>query len=189
MFSVSVTFMILMRTLHSYLTGPMETIRAILPHFRANQGGGIINTSSGGGLFGLPLGTLYHSSKFALEGFTESLTYELASQNIFVKSVIPFSGVSSTEFGARVAGERPKGPPPASYEPFLQTTLARYGQMVSEIKISSHDVALRIYEAATDGKDNLRYLIGHDTRGFIKARYESKNDEEYMAHMRAYFSE
>ena len=166
----------------------METIRAILPHFRSNQGGGIINVSSGGGLFGLPLGTMYHSSKFTLEGFTESLTYELGSQNIFVKSVIPFTGISSTEFNARAVEEQPKTLPHSSYVPFVESTLAKYEQMFSQTKTSSHDVALPIYQAATDGKDSLRYLVGTDENGFIKARYGSKNDEEYMAHMRTTFS-
>ena len=68
-----------------FSVGPMEVIRAILPHFRANKSGGIINVSSGGGLYALPMISLYCASKFALEGFTESLAFELSSQNIFVK--------------------------------------------------------------------------------------------------------
>jgi len=52
----------------------MDVIRAILPHFRANQAGVIVNVSSGAGVFTLPMISLYCASKFALEGFSEALT-------------------------------------------------------------------------------------------------------------------
>jgi NAD(P)-dependent dehydrogenase (short-subunit alcohol dehydrogenase family) len=58
--------------------GVMDVTRAILPHFRKNKGGLIINVSSGAGIFALPMISLYCASKFALEGFSESLSYELA---------------------------------------------------------------------------------------------------------------
>ena len=74
----------------------MDVTRAILPHMRAHKEGGIINVSSGAGVYTLPMTSIYCASKFALEGFTEALSYELASQDVFVKSVIPHGGVSGT---------------------------------------------------------------------------------------------
>ncbi|KAK0456026.1 hypothetical protein EV421DRAFT_21947 [Armillaria borealis] len=53
---------------------------------------------------------------------------------------------------------------------------------------SADEVADVIYAAATDGTDKLRYFVGNDTRGFIKARYESTNDDEYVQHMRSFFA-
>jgi NADP-dependent 3-hydroxy acid dehydrogenase YdfG len=67
------------------LFGVMNVTRALLPHFRANRGGTIVNISSGAGVFTLPLISLYCASKFALEGFSEALTYELAPLGITVK--------------------------------------------------------------------------------------------------------
>jgi NAD(P)-dependent dehydrogenase (short-subunit alcohol dehydrogenase family) len=61
--------------------GVMEVTRALLPHFRRNKSGLIINISSRAGLVGLPMISLYCAAKFALEGFFEALAYELASQN------------------------------------------------------------------------------------------------------------
>jgi short-subunit dehydrogenase len=58
----------------------MDVTRAILPHFRANGGGGVINVSSGAGLWSLPMSSMYAASKFALEGFTEALSYEVGEQ-------------------------------------------------------------------------------------------------------------
>src|SRR6266478_25943 len=84
--------------------GVMDVTRAILPHFRKNKDGLIINVSSGAGVFTLPMLSLYCASKFALEGFSESLSYELASQNIIVKIIEP-GGVISTNFGKRSGDE------------------------------------------------------------------------------------
>jgi NAD(P)-dependent dehydrogenase (short-subunit alcohol dehydrogenase family) len=166
--------------------GVMNTIRAILPHFRASQGGAILNVSSGAGMFTLPLISLYCASKFALEGFTEALSYELASQNIAVKLVIPHGGVTSTRFNARSAKDFVADPALASYDEFVARTHAAFARMVGESSMGSGDVAALIYEALTDGSDRLRYLIGDDKRGFVKARREL-SEEGYMDFMRACF--
>ena len=84
--------------------GVMDVTRALLPHFRNNKGGLIINVSSGAGVFTLPMLSLYCATKFALEGFSEALSYELASQNILVKIVEP-GGVLSTNFEKRSGDE------------------------------------------------------------------------------------
>ena len=55
----------------------MEVTKAVLPHMRANRAGTIINISSIGGQVTFPLGTLYHGTKFAVEGLSEALHYEL----------------------------------------------------------------------------------------------------------------
>ncbi|KAH7925964.1 short-chain dehydrogenase reductase SDR [Leucogyrophana mollusca] len=156
--------------------GVMDVTRLLLPHFRARGRGGVINVSSGAGFWGLPASSMYSASKFALEGFTEALSYELAAQGVFVKSVVPYGGVTQTAFVARFsAGE------------FMGRIAAAYAKMVAGARVSAGDVAERIYEAATDGTKQLRYFIGDDARGFLKARYESRSDEEYMGRMRAYF--
>lgn len=53
--------------------GVMQTTRALLPHFRTQGGGTVINVSSAGGRVAFPLLSLYHASKWAVEGFSESL--------------------------------------------------------------------------------------------------------------------
>ncbi|MEK5645207.1 MULTISPECIES: SDR family oxidoreductase [Paenibacillus] len=79
--------------------GVMQTTRALLPHFRAQGGGTVINVSSAGGRVAFPLLSLYHASKWAVEGFSESLYYELAEHNIRVKLVEP--GNVATDFTGR----------------------------------------------------------------------------------------
>ena len=70
---------------------------------RAGRGGTIINVSSGAGVLTLPLMSLCCASKFALEGFSEFLSYELAARGVTVKLVEP-GGVVSTNFGKRSSG-------------------------------------------------------------------------------------
>jgi NAD(P)-dependent dehydrogenase (short-subunit alcohol dehydrogenase family) len=98
--------------------GMMDVTRAMLPHFRANRSGVIINISSGGGVFALPMISLYCASKFALEGFSESLSYELAGLGILVKIVEP-GGVISTNFGQRSGAEAAHAKDLQDYAPFV----------------------------------------------------------------------
>src|SRR5262249_48428372 len=153
---------------------------------RANHGGQIINISSGAGLFTLPAISLYCASKFALEGFSEALSYELASQNIVVKLVIPHGGVTETAFTARSGRERADVPSIPDYDEFLRRTDEAFARMTAARSLSAGEVAAVVYDAATDGTDRLRYLIGDDARGFIKARREL-SEEDYIAFMRARF--
>ena len=168
----------------------MDVTRAILPHFRANQNGGIVNISTGTAFCSLPTSTPSSASKFALEGFTESLSYEAASQGVFVKSVIPHGGITGNNFVQRYASEMPESTSNLGlqdYDEFLKKTTASFQKMIGGAATSSDEVAATVYEAVTDGTDKLRYFIGNDARGFLKARYNSKNDEEYMTYMRSFF--
>ncbi|MFG2949737.1 SDR family oxidoreductase [Streptomyces adustus] len=79
--------------------GLLETTKAVLPHLRSNGGGTVINISSIGGKVTFPLGTLYHGTKFAVEGLSEALHYELAAVGVKVKLVEP--GIVDTDFAGR----------------------------------------------------------------------------------------
>lgn len=68
---------------------PMELIRLVLPHMRRQHHGRIINISSVGGMMAMPTMGIYSASKFALEGMTESLWYEVRPWNIKVSLVQP----------------------------------------------------------------------------------------------------
>lgn len=167
--------------------GVMEVTRAILPHFRANRGGTIINVSSGAGLFTLPMISLYCASKFALEGFSEALAYELGSQNIAVKLVIPHGGVAETRFSGRSAESAAMEPSLSDYEGFVARSMAAFATMGANRTLTSDDVAAVIHQAVTDGTDRMRYLVGDDARGFVKAK-QTLPDEEYIAFMRKQFA-
>jgi len=163
--------------------GMMDVTRAILPHFRARRSGVVVNISSGAGVFALPMISLYNASKFALEGFSESLSYELADLGIRVKIVEP-GGVLSTGFGSRSAAEASAGVAIEDYAPFA----AGAGRVFESIRNSralatSDHVAGVIFEAATDPSDRIRYIATDDIKPLVTARRETSEDE-YLAFMR-----
>ena len=166
--------------------GVMDVTRAILPHFRENGGGVIVNISSGAGIITMPLMSLYCASKFALEGFSESLAYELASQNIAVKVVAPQGGVSGTSFNQRSARDNAADPALTQYDAFVRRTREAFGRMTAARTMSANDVAEVIHTAATDGTRRFRYPVGDDSHGFIKAKREMP-DEDYIDFMRSRF--
>jgi NAD(P)-dependent dehydrogenase (short-subunit alcohol dehydrogenase family) len=167
--------------------GVMNVIREVLPHFRKNKRGLILNVSSGAGVFALPMISLYCASKFALEGFSESLSYEMASQKIRVKIIEP-GGVLSTNFGKRSGTEAARNIPIADYEGFATATNEVFAGLRAKRVATEDDVAKVVFEAATDGTDRLRYVATSDIQPLIKARRETSEDQ-YMAQMRAQFLE
>lgn len=158
--------------------GLMEVTRAFLPHFRANKAGLYLNVSSIGGRITYPLVSLYHSSKWAVEGFSESLAFELRELGIQVKLIEP--GGVSTDFGGRsMTFAAPNGLP--EYVPLTQKVMAAFqarGPASTPVQI-----AAGIYEAATDGKAQLRYLLGEDARQTYALR-QQVGDDAFMAGMR-----
>jgi len=165
--------------------GVMSVIRELLPHFRENKQGLILNVSSGAGVFALPMISLYCASKFALEGFSESISYELASQNIRVKIVEP-GGVLSTNFGKRSGAEASQNIPLKDYDAFVAQTNEVFAGLRAKRLATEEDVARVIFEAATDGTDRLRYVATPDIEPLVKARRETREDS-YMASMRSQF--
>lgn len=166
--------------------GVMDVTRAVLPHFRRNRGGLILNIGSGAGVFTLPMLSLYCASKFALEGFTESLAYELASQHITVKMIEP-GGVISTNFGRRSGAEAAQNAPLPDYDAFVARTGAAFARLRGERRATEEDVAGVIFAAATDGTDRLRYVATADIEPLVRARRET-SENAYLALMRARFS-
>jgi NAD(P)-dependent dehydrogenase (short-subunit alcohol dehydrogenase family) len=156
------------------LFGLIDVIKEVLPHFRENKKGIIINISSIGGLVTFPLFSLYHSSKWAVEGLTESLQYELKSFGIKVKIVEPggvktdFSGRSLDMFDVSNMEE---------YKPVMQKLIDFYSKDDGGFANYSlpEDVAAVIYKAATDRSDKLRYLSGTDAKAVATFRKSVPN--------------
>ncbi|WP_291117384.1 SDR family oxidoreductase [Empedobacter sp. UBA7248] len=164
--------------------GTLNVIREILPHFREHKGGIIINISSGGGRVGIPMISSYVASKFALEGWTESVSYELASQNIIIKLIEP--GGVETPFHDTAAKNFAANPALKSYEAFT-TAFAKQFEGMHDGIATAQQVADEIYTATTDGTNQLRYLVGKDVKGWVDLR-TSHSDSDYIAKMRALFN-
>jgi NAD(P)-dependent dehydrogenase (short-subunit alcohol dehydrogenase family) len=155
------------------VTGLMFVTREFLSHFRANQSGVIINISSVGGVAAFPLFTLYHGTKWAIEGFSESLNYELNPFGIRVKIVEP--GRIKTDFGSRSMDFLRK-PGLTAYDDFIAKFMANRSAMSAA---GPELVAEVIWQAATDGTDQLRYIAGDDAKTIIETRKKLSQDEYY----------
>ncbi len=160
------------------VTGLMRVTRAFLPHFRERKSGLIINISSVGGRVTFPFYSLYHGTKWAVEGFTESLQFELAPFGIRVKLVEP--GAITTDFNSRSL-DRMQKPGLDAYDGMLQKMMAAWA--ANRNASPAELVAEVIYQAATDGTEQLRYVAGNDAKFILEARSQA-NDAQYAAIIR-----
>jgi NAD(P)-dependent dehydrogenase (short-subunit alcohol dehydrogenase family) len=87
------------------LTGSIQLIRAALPHLRAQGGGRILQVSSEGGQMAYPGFSLYHATKWGIEGFVEAVAKEVAPFGIDFVIVEP--GPTQTNFGAGLVHGEP----------------------------------------------------------------------------------
>ncbi|WP_324673596.1 SDR family oxidoreductase [Hymenobacter sp. GOD-10R] len=162
--------------------GLMDVTQAVLPYLRANGGGTIINISSFGGVVALPFGSLYNSTKFAVEGFSESLSHELAKLNIAVKIVEPGGVHTNFRDGLEIIKNDV-----AEYNPLMAGFFQRYAQPTEHLaNATAADVASTIYQAATDGKAQLRYVVGEDAQFYIGAKKEN-SEEDFVKLVRDWF--
>jgi NAD(P)-dependent dehydrogenase (short-subunit alcohol dehydrogenase family) len=133
--------------------GVMNVIRAILPHFREKRNGTIINITSMGGRITFPLYSVYHGTKWALEGFAESLQFELRPFNIKVKNVEP--GAIKTDFYDRSMDLfRKEGL--TAYDRYEQVVFPNT-QQEGESAPGPEIVAKTVFKAANSSGFRLRY--------------------------------
>lgn len=138
------------------LMGVIRVIQGAVPIFRQQNRGVIINISSIAGRVGMPLYSLYHATKFAVEGLTESLYYELRPFNIRVRLVEP--GPVETEFNGRSRQDLPT-PEDGSYNGFVQKVNRAYG-LVFSYASTPETVARTIYRATIRKGPVIRYPSG-----------------------------
>lgn len=161
--------------------GVMAVNRAIIPHMRERGSGTVINVTSSAGIAPMPLVAAYTASKYAIEGFSESLAYELGPFNIRVKIVEP--GLAPATHFAANSGPRCDNTIPAAYADFA----GRYLRSMREYPTAyteAGDVASAVYEAATDGLEKLRYPAGADSVMLAELR-RSLPEQEFLARIRA----
>jgi NAD(P)-dependent dehydrogenase (short-subunit alcohol dehydrogenase family) len=153
--------------INTNLMGVIRVTKAFVPYFREKKAGIFINITSTFGLMGYPTCSIYSATKFAVDGFSECLAYELAQFNVKVKLVAP--GGIQTDFAGRSMQS-------AGHEAY-QRLIEEVGKGYSEEQIAKYskpeDIAATIFEAATDGKDQLRYVAGNDAISLYAERNKS----------------
>ena len=128
----------------------MNVVRAVLPHMRERRAGVIVNVASMGGRITFPLYSPYHGTKWAVEGFSESLAHELRRFNVHVKIIEP--GGTKTEFHNTAYVSTPVSEP---YRELFERKRASRGSKGDYDTPES--IAALIWQAANDSSWRLRY--------------------------------
>ncbi len=172
----------ILRQFNTNVIGLLDVTKIVLPHFRQNKKGIIINISSIGGKMTFPLGSLYHGTKFAVEGISESLNYEVEQFGGQVKIIEP--GMIATDFAGR------------SFDFSNDENIVEYQSLVSALMTAmpvmsenaspASVVAAVIFEAATDGKNQLRYTAGEDAK-MLMANRQQYDDATFTGGIKSQF--
>lgn len=136
--------------------GLMRVTREAITHMRTRGGGTIVQISSMGGRMTFPLYAPYHATKWAVEGFSESLHYELKDLNIRLKLIEP--GLIKTDFAGRSA-EMIFPSESSPYDPFVKKFTAAATKALKDA-VDPSIVAQTIVAASSDTSSKLRYPVG-----------------------------
>ena len=154
------------RQFETNVFGCMNVIRAILPHFRRRRAGTIVNVTSMGGLITFPIYSVYHGTKWAMEGFSESLAYELRPLGIRVKCIEP--GAIKTDFYSR-SQDLFKNNAITDYDRYEKTVFANIQKEGTKAP-GPEIVAKVIYKAVTDNSGKLRYPVSAQSKALLFLR-------------------
>lgn len=160
--------------------GTIRLIKAIVPIMRKQGNGTIVNISSMVGRFGVPLNSAYVSSKFAVEGLSESISFELEEFGIRVIVIEP--GVVKSDFfqNVKVKGMNLESP----YHKLMERRVNFLDKAMKNSPTSSYDVADTILEALNSKDPKFRYVIGNDATNSLRMR-NSLSDRKFMEWIRA----
>lgn len=143
----------LRREIDTNIMGVIGMIQLVLPSMRKARSGVIVNVSSLGGRMTLPLFSAYHATKYAVEGLTEALQYELEGHGIRVKLIEP--GGSKTNFDSSSSMVRTPHP---AYKTLIDGFDKMWEKQAAKLP-GPEKVVQAIYRAATDGSTRLRYPV------------------------------
>lgn len=163
----SVTNEQLLKQVNTNLLGAIRVTQAFIPHFRTNKNGLFISITSIAGLVTFPFDSLYHAAKWGLQGWSEGMSYELAALGIGIKTVAP--GFIRSEFAANMVLTNAE-----PYQHLMDKYLGVVAGMMDPEKSGSttEQIAEIVYEAVTDGKDQVHYTAGADSTAMHERRLE-----------------
>ena len=161
------------------LYGVIRVTQQVLPIMRRQKSGRIVNVSSIGGIVGYPFSAAYCSTKFALEGLSESLSYELDQFGIKVILIEPALVISDFHNNVKMAAKKGANDPDDSpYTQMMQKLFEEYKQVQEQYQIPAKEVAKVILGAATLDNPDRRYLVGKYSEMMKEAKM-TMSDIEY----------
>jgi len=163
--------------------GVFRVTQAVIPIMRKQKSGIIVNVSSGAGRFGYPGGSAYVSTKFALEGLSESISYELNPFGIKVILVEP--GVIRTNFESGMVKAKKSRDPSSAYWGMTQKMDKLFSQLLQNSSPPSL-VANIILQAVKSDNPNFRYLAGIDVEQWVDQK-NKMSDTQFINMMNQSF--
>jgi NAD(P)-dependent dehydrogenase (short-subunit alcohol dehydrogenase family) len=160
--------------------GLIRTTQGVLPIMRKQKSGMIVNISSGVGRFGYPTGSAYVSTKFAVEGLSESMSYEVEPFGIKVILIEP--GVIQTNFFNSSVLAKKSQDPNSPYAPLMKGMENSVDKMMKNGSTPQY-VAEVVFDAVTNENPKLRYLAGKDIEQLIEVKRKI-SDEEFVNMMK-----
>jgi NAD(P)-dependent dehydrogenase (short-subunit alcohol dehydrogenase family) len=154
------------------LFGLIRVTQAVIPIMRKQRSGRILNISSGAGIFGFPGHSAYVSTKFAVEGLSESIAYELEPFGIKVILIEP--GFIRTNFTQAMIVAKKAQDPTSPYTGMMQKIMASASELIKNAS-PAELVANIILDAASNPNPRLRYLAGKDVETWAAGK---KNMDE-----------
>jgi NAD(P)-dependent dehydrogenase (short-subunit alcohol dehydrogenase family) len=150
--------------------GVVRVTQQVLPIMRKQNNGTIVNVSSVGGRIGIPGLSAYHSTKFALEGLSESISYELEPFGIRVVVIEP--GVIRTNIMNSSVLAKKAQDPKSPYFSSIQQLERSFKSAMENTSASSppEEVAKVVLQAVTSQSPKLRYAVGNDASSLIQAK-------------------
>jgi NAD(P)-dependent dehydrogenase (short-subunit alcohol dehydrogenase family) len=142
------------------LNGAVRVTQQVLPIMRRQKSGRIVNVSSIGGIVGYPFSAAYCSTKFALEGLSESLSYELDQFGIKVILIEPALVISDFHNNVKMAAKKGDNPDDSPYTQMMQKLFEEYKQVQEQYQIPAEEVAKVILNAAILDNPDRRYVVG-----------------------------
>jgi NAD(P)-dependent dehydrogenase (short-subunit alcohol dehydrogenase family) len=153
----------LVKQLDTNLLGVIRVTQAFIPYFREKKNGLFITTTSVGGILTFPLDSIYHATKWALEGWSESMSFELSLHNIGIKTIAP--GGIKTNFAKESLD--------LVNHPAYEEGMGKLFDLMNPDNFEPVEwIADVVYEAATDGKNKLRYVVGEMANQMYNRRLE-----------------
>lgn len=153
------------------LFGVIRVTKQVLPIMRRqNEGGRIINVSSIGGIVGYPFSSAYCSTKFALEGLSESMSYEVEQFGIKVILIEPAFVISDFHKNAKIVIKSDKAANSSPYTQTMNKMFESYKEVIEEYKISAGEVAKVILNAAISANPDQRYFVGKYSETMMGAK-------------------
>jgi NAD(P)-dependent dehydrogenase (short-subunit alcohol dehydrogenase family) len=162
-----------------------QLVLPIMRKMRKQKSGTIVNVSSVGGRISLPVLSAYNSTKFALEGLSESMSYEL--EPFGIKVVIIEPGVIRTNIMNSSIFAKKAQDPKSPYFSLIQKVENNFKLMMENKSSPPEEVAKVILGALTSKNPQLRYTVGDDAATMIQARVNMSDNEFKKMIMQNFF--